>query len=407
VSQRPAALRDARRSCASLTRITAAGIALVSLATVVAGASPYLPADDASVLERVPERSDLERLAPLRAAVAADPGDLGASLALATGYIGIGRRNSDPRFIGHAQAALSPWLSRPHPPERVLVLEAIALQYLHQFDPALALLERALELEPLDSQAWLTRATILELRGDYTGARRACARLVRTADEFSALTCLGSVAGRNGELASSYRTLQSAGLDPRLPAALRAWRLSVVAEMAERLGDDRTAEVHLRAALQVAGDDPYVKAAYADLLLRTGRAPEVIALLSGSEAQDPLLLRLAVAGHRLGTPEAVRWTKAFEERLRTAESNPDNTHLRERAMYLLEVRGDAAAALDSAERNWAVQREPADLRIYARAAERSHATADVELIARWLRDTRYEDRTLCALIGCGAPREAP
>jgi tetratricopeptide (TPR) repeat protein len=356
----------------------------------------------------VPERSDLERLTPLRAAVAADPKDLEASLALATGYVGIGRRNSDPRFIAHAQAALSPWLEQARPPERVLVLEAITLQYLHQFDPALALLERALALEPLDAQAWLTRATLLELRGDYPAARRACARLVRTADEFTALTCLGSVAGRHGELAASYRALQtSSALDPRLPAALRAWRLSVVAEMAERLGDDRAAEAYLRAALQAAGDDPYVKAAYADLLLRTGRAPEVIALLAGTEAQDPLLLRLAIAGHRLGSSEAARWLRAFDARLLAAERDRDDSHLREQAMYLLEVRGDAAAALGSAARNWAVQREPADLRIYARAAEQAHAAADAALIARWLRDTRYEDRTLCAPTGCGARQEVP
>jgi tetratricopeptide (TPR) repeat protein len=383
----------------------AAGLAL---AAGTATALPYVPADDATVLERVPERSDLERLAPLRAAVAADAEDLGASLALATGYIGIGRRNSDPRFIAHAQAALSPWLSRPRPPERVLVLEAITLQYLHQFDPALVLLERALALEPLDAQAWLTRATLLELRGDFAGARGACARLVRAADEFTALTCLGSVAGRNGKLGGSYRALQaSSTLDPRLPAVLRAWRLSVVAEMAERLGDDRAAEAYLRTALQAADDDPYLKAAYADLLLRRDRAREVITLLVGNEAQDPLLLRLAIAGHRLGSAEATRWTGAFEERLRAAERDQDNTHLRERAMYMLEVRGDTAAALEAARRNWAVQREPADLRIYAHAARRAHAAADLELIARWTRETRYEDHTLCALIGCDAPEEAP
>jgi tetratricopeptide (TPR) repeat protein len=373
-------------------RMAAAGLAL---AAGIAAASPYVPADDATVLERVPERSDLERLAPLRAAVAADPTDLEASLALATGYIGIGRRNSDPRFIAHAQAALSPWREQAHPPERVLVLEAITLQYLHQFEPALALLERALALEPLDAQAWLTRATLLELRGDYAGARLACARLVRTADDFTALTCLGSVAGRSGELAASCRALQgSATLDPRLPAALRAWRLSVVAEMAERLGNDRAAEAALRAALQAAGDDPYVKAAYADLLLRTGRAAEVIELLAGSETQDPLLLRLAIAGHRLGSLEAARWIQTYEERLRAAQRDGDNTHLREQAMYLLEVRGDTAAALESAQRNWAVQREPADLRIYARAALAAHARADMARISRWVGETHYEDRTL-------------
>ena len=372
--------------------MAAAGLAL---AAGIAAASPYVPADDATVLEQVPERSELERLASLRARVAADGEDLEAALALATGFIGIGRRNSDPRFIAHAQAALGPWLSRPHPPERVLVLEAITLQYLHQFDPALALLERALALEPLDAQAWLTRATLLELRGDYAGARHACARLVRAADDFTALTCLGSVAGRNGELAASYRSLQaSSTLTRRLPPALRAWRLSVVAEMAERLGDDGAAETHLRAALRAVAEDPYVKSAYADLLLRTGRASEVITLLAGNEAQDPLLLRLAIAGHRLGSPEAARCTRAFDERLRAAERDGDNTHLRERAMYLLEVRGDAAAALESAARNWATQREPADLRIYVRAAARAHASADVASLARWLRETRYEDHTL-------------
>jgi len=76
-------------------------------------------------------------------------------------------------------------------------------------------------------------------------------------------------------------------------------------------------------------------------------------------------------------------------------------------MYLLEVRDDAAGALESAARNWAVQREPADLRIYARAAQRAHASADAAVIARWLRATGYQDRTLCALTACGAREEAP
>ena len=74
-------------------------------------------------------------------------------------------------------------------------------------------------------------------------------------------------------------------------------------------------------------------------------------------------------------------------------------------MYLLEVRGDAAAALRCAERNWAVQREPPDLRIYARAAGRAHDAASLALIRRWLRETRYEDHTLCALAGCETPPE--
>ncbi len=393
-----------QRSCAALLRM----IALVlTLTAAAATAAPYRPSDDGMILERVPARSDLERLAPLRAAVAARPADLPASLALATGYIEIGRRNSDPRFVAYAQATLLPWLARPNPPEPALVLQAIAFQYLHQFDGSLALLDRALALAPLDGQAWLTRAALLELRGDYPQARLACARLVRTTDEFTALTCLKSVDGRNGQLAASYAALESlAGVDSRLPAALRAWRLSVVSEMAERLGDDQAAEADLREALRGAGDDPYLKATYADLLLRLNRPQQVLALLQGSEAQDPLLLRLAIAGRRTGNPQAARWAQAYEERLHAAERDHDFTHQREQAMYLLEVRGDARAALGAAASNWATQREPADLRIYARAAQRAQSAADCAAIATWLALSHYEDRTLPALAVADTPQSS-
>jgi hypothetical protein len=259
------------------------------------------------------------------------------------------------------------------------------------------LLERALALQPLDAQAWLTRAALLELRGDYGAARRACARLVRSADEFTALTCLKSVDGRNGQLAASYAALAATDLDPRLPAALRAWRLAVAAEMAERLGADQAAEADLSAALRAAADDPYLKATYADLLLRLGRPQEVIALLQGCEAQDALLLRLAIAARRLGSADAQRWAAAYAQRLAAAQRAGDNSHQREQALYLLDVRGDPQRALQAAAGNWAVQREPTDVRLYARAALQGHSRPDREVLSAWLAANHYEDRTLPAL----------
>lgn len=372
-----------------------AAATLLGFEACTATALPWLPTDDATVLEHVPARSQLEQLGPVRAAVAARPQDLQAALALASGYIDIGRGNSDPRFIAYAQATLLPWVSRTHPPEQALVLQAITLQYLHQFDAALAVLDRAIALVPLDGQAWLTRASLLELRGDYPDARRACARLMLRADEFVALTCLSSVDGRSGRLAASYSALEdSSGLDPRLPAALRAWRLAVLADMAERLGNDRTAEAHLKAALRTSGDDPYLRAAYADLLLRLGRPAEVVALLEDGEAQDPLLLRLAIAGRRSGDARAARWAQLYGERLRAAARDGDSSHQREQAMYLLEVRDDARAALEVAAQNWSVQREPADLRLYASAAARANSPTDLAAIAHWCAATHYEDQIL-------------
>src|SRR5215469_3472314 len=278
--------RAARRALAAL---------LFAACAAFAAAAPYVPAGDATVLERVPSGAALARLAPLRRSVAAHPEELDAAVTLAQSYIAIGRGNGDPRFVAYGEATLASWVRQSRPPERVLVVQATALQYLHRFDESLALLDRALALQPLDAQAWLTRATLLELKGDYASARPACARLTRAVDALIALTCLASVDGRSGRLAESYERLRASPADDsRLPADTRAWALAVRAEMAERLGDAARAALDYTAALETSPKDPYLKAAYADWLLRTGRPDQVLALLAGSEAQDPLLLRLAI-----------------------------------------------------------------------------------------------------------------
>ena len=97
----------------------------------------------------------------------------------------------------------------------------------------------------------------------------------------------------------------------------------------------------------------------------------------------------------------------YEARLHAAERDGDSTHQREQAMYLLEVRHDAAGALEYARRNWSAQREPADVRIYARAAARAHSAADCAQLAHWLADTRYEDRTLSIDSSCGLLSRGP
>ena len=81
-------------------------------------AAPFVPDDDAQVLERLPDRSapqyrDLKRL---QAAVVAAPNDVAAATALAEGYYRISRREGDPRFLGYAQAALTTWWKDPEAP---------------------------------------------------------------------------------------------------------------------------------------------------------------------------------------------------------------------------------------------------------------------------------------------------
>jgi hypothetical protein len=184
--------------------------------------------------------------------------------------------------------------------------------------------------------------------------------------------------------------------DPRLSPGVRIWILEQLADMAQRSGDDRAAGAHLSAALRVSSRDPYVKAQYADLLLGQNRNAEVVQLLSGDEQQDNLLLRLAIAGSRLQSAAGRHWSDVYQARYEAARRDGDYTHLREQARFVLQVRGDAAAALKLAESNWQVQREPADVRVYVQAAAAAGDRQAARHILEWIEQTRYEDRTIDA-----------
>jgi len=381
------------------------GKIIVSLACAAAvtavGAAPYIPASGAQVLERLPGGLDPARrqLQGLRTALAANPRNLDLATALAQRYIEQSRRDGDPRYLGYAEAALAPWWRQPEPPSSVLVLRATLRQSTHQFGPALADLDTVLKRDSGNAQAWLTRATVQLVTGDAAGARASCMRLYSRAPELVVQACLASVGSVSGQAAASYERLRQT-LDARAgsPAPLRAWVATLLGEMAARLGRPDVAEAHFRAALALDPQDSYLLGAYADFLLERGRAPEVIALLKDKTQADALLLRQAIALKTAGRPDAARATAELAARFDAAMLRRDNVHQREQARFELAVRGDAAAAVRLAKLNWAVQKEPADLRILAQAALASGDAEAQALVRAWLKKSRIEDASLAAIV---------
>ncbi|MCD2515365.1 tetratricopeptide repeat protein [Massilia sp. G4R7] len=372
-----------------------------------ARAEPYLPASGAQVLERLPARLDpvQRELARLRADLAASPADLARATALAQRYIEQARRDGDPRYLGYAQAALAPWWNQPRTaaPAEVLVLRATLAQSTHDFGAALADLDEVLRRDGANAQAWLTRATILLVTGDYPAARASCARLLGRAPDLVLQTCLASVGSVSGQARASYRNLQrilAARPDAAVP--LRAWAATLLGEMAERLGEHGAAEAHFRTAMQADPEDSYLQAAYADFLLERGRAPEVARLLAARTANDALLLRHALALQATRSPQAAQQRAVLRARFEAARRRGDTVHRREEARFALELAGDPREAVRLAKLNWAVQKEPADLRILAKAAAASGDADAARLVRDWLRRSRIEDRLLDAVPGARA-----
>jgi tetratricopeptide (TPR) repeat protein len=377
-------------------RVKLRWLALAALAAApVVRAEPYVPARDDEVLEQVAVRGELRAE---RARLAANPQDLALAVRLAQHYVRLGRQEADPRQYGRAQAVLAPWWNAPQPPAAVLRLRAQVRQSRHDFDGALADLDALLAQAPRDAEAWFMRAVIFEVQGEPERALASCAPLRRLADALSATACAASAASLAGRAAPSYALLASAlERAPGAGAETRAWALTTLAEIAERTGRGAAAEEHYRAALAAAPPDHYRLAAFADFLLARGRHVEARALLEGYERMDALLLRAAIAARRLGAGDAGRLIDALGERFAAQSARNERVHLSSEARYALELRDDPARALELAQANFAVQREPIDLRILLEAALAAGRPGAARAALEWYERSGLEDTRIAAL----------
>ena len=364
-------------------------------------AIPHIPADGKQVVERLPGRSNpvQRELQGLRTQLSANPNNLPLAATLARRYIEQARIEGDPRYLGYAQAALAPWWNQPAPPDEALVLRATLRQSTHQFGLALADLDTVLKRDSDNVQAWLTRATVQLVTGDYAGAKASCMRLYSRAPQLVVDTCLANIASVNGDARGSYLRLKTALAQARdADPAIRGWVETLLAEMAARAGADQEAEALYRKALAEEEPDSYLLGAWSDYLLDHGRAPEVIKLLKDRTRVDALLLRYALALKATGSPEAAVQTAALKSRFDAAMLRGDTVHQREQARFDLALRGDASSAVKLALLNWAVQKEPADLRILVEAAAASGDPVAGKTARDWIAATRIEDRALAALL---------
>lgn len=365
--------------------------------TLLAGAlqaTPVVPASDATVVETLPARSDplARELKALRTQATAQPQRLDLALELARRYVDSTRRLADPRYLGYAESVLAPWLARPQPPLDVRVMHAIILQSTHRFDEAITELQRVLARDPAHAQAWLTLASVHQVRGEFEPARAACRHLATLLDPGVAGDCLTGIAAQTGRGEAAYRLL--ALRQAQAPDWSRSWLTVQLAELAQRLGRPAEAGRWFEQALGDGHADSYLKAAYADFLLDQRDYPAVIGLLADDTRADPLLLRLAEAEAASGRTDAAEHIAALDSRFAAARARGDVTHRREEARFRLRLQRNAPVALQLALDNWQVQREPADVRIVLEAALAAHQPQRAQPVLDWLRATHLEDISL-------------
>lgn len=366
-----------------------------------AQAAPYTPASDAQIVERLPGRADpaLRRVDSLRKQLAARPDDSGLRIEIARRYFDMAMALGDPRYVGYASAAIAP-LAKTTPPttrtqaDYLLVLGLIQ-QFGHDFEPALANLAKASQLNPQSAEPLLWRSAIFMVQARYADAAQECARVVPLADPLLGLGCSAYVEATTGQLEKTFEKLSTAvKANPEASSELQLWQATRLAEMAWRLERFDVAEGYFKSALKLGVTDQFLLGAYADFLLARQRPGEVISLLADWERSDILLLRLALAGRAIGDKRSSDWAAQLRDRFAAAALRGDRLHEQEAARFELDVEGNSAKALSLASANYKVQKEPRDAEVLMRAALRAKQAKAAQVALDWLRSSRYEDPAL-------------
>jgi hypothetical protein len=152
----------------------------------------------------------------------------------------------------------------------------------------------------------------------------------------SAALCIQSVRGLTGQLDSAYAELRQLSPQGWLNTE-KSWLYSELGEMAVRLGLDADAQRWFQQDLNLVPTDFYVRAAYADLLLRQGscrRSPDAAARAGK--------FRAAVAAHcnrakAIARPAPGAEQRPAQSRVCRRDTAREAVHRREQARFLLEV----------------------------------------------------------------------
>ena len=365
-----------------------------------AGAAPYLPADDAEVLENGLPNSDprLRQMRALAAELAARPDDLATAMRLANNQLAMGVAEADPRFVGYARGTLARWWNEGDATPPLRILRARILQAQHDFAPAAADLRGALREAPGAAQALLVLEAVDEVTGDLAEAKAACIRLADVRPGLAAAACAASVDSLTGKAKAGENALADAvARNPTADPSQLLWALTILGEIAIR-ADDSAAEQYLKRALALDSRNVYALTVYADYLLDRARPTEVLRRLRGFERVDALYLRLALAAQMTGDPRFPAYRDDVAARFEAARRQGDRLHLRDASRFALEIEHDSARALEFAQQNWAIHKSPYDARALLAAAIARHDPAAARNVIDWVATTGLEDRTIERLI---------
>ena len=267
-----------------------------------AAAAPFVPDDDAKVLETGLPNNDprVRQMHELAAQLAAAPNSLPLAMRLAERQLAMGVAEADPRFVGYARGTLAAWVETRRNCKATAAYPACAriekCRLSLEFTLASSDLHAALVDDPQSAEGLLVLASIDEATGALAEANDLCARFSQYHPGLAAVACIASVGAVTGHRKASADMLADAVQHIRtLDRPQLLWALTILGETAIQ-GNDPAAGQYLKEALALDRGNVYALTVYADYLLDHEGAPEVLRLLRGARADRRALSPFCAGG---------------------------------------------------------------------------------------------------------------
>lgn len=273
------------------------------------------------------------------------------------------RRTGDDRYLDAAWNMVGNDLTGADP--HMLVDAATVAQARHEFETALSLVDRALDIAPYNDQAWLLRASIQLVRGEIDQASRAC-RELQYSSLLVAMTCNARVAIARGDNEAALRNLTAVLAAPTVDASpeWRAWALSVAGDAAASIDADRAVSYYEQSLTLI--ESTQVRSALVDMLLAADRLADAKHVLEAGSHALPLDIRRMIVARRSGDESRGKQIAIADHEFRHWIADKDWLHAREMARFYLDVLDRPELARRLARINLTIQREREDLRLAER-----------------------------------------
>jgi Flp pilus assembly protein TadD len=327
------------------------------------------------------------------------PDNVQIATQLAKYYLQQGKRADRDLYLYLAQTTLQHWWEQIDAPAEVLGLRAHIYQAQHEFSLARADLQHLLEQQVNNPSATFNLAMLQQLQGDYSSALQGCKSLLKSQQLILSTLCQASVQSMTGQAQRAYKVL--AVMLPKMisDAQWRQWTLTIMADIAARLGNRPQANNHFQQALAIPSQDAYLNVRYADFLLSQQSPDKLLHYFSTMQTDKALFLRQVHAAQLL---ERSTLLQHYQPRLRILITEL-NTGMQNAALdqhpallayYYLYIVKNASQALFFAKINWQKQKSSEDLYLLWRAALFTQDIASLHEVQQWRKQTQLEDIAL-------------